>query len=52
MTAFEKDVQVDQIVEQYKNYEIDRELAERDLRLLGCTESEIKMALGQVLLNG
>lgn len=52
MTKIEKDFKVEQIVEQYKNYEIEKDLAERELRMVGCTESEIKLALGQVLLNG
>ena len=52
MSEFEKDVLVEQIIERYKNFEIEKELAERELRLVGCTETEVKMALGQVLLNG
>jgi hypothetical protein len=48
----EKDFKVEQILEQYKNFEIQKELAERELRMVGCTETEIKLALGQVLLNG
>lgn len=47
------DIQVQQIVEQYKNFEMGEDLAKRELRMLGLTLQEIKIALEEaVLLKG
>lgn len=50
MTNFEKDAHVANIVEQFRNFEIMKDVAERELKLLGLNEAEIKMALGAKML--
>jgi len=47
------DIQIQQIVEQYKNFELSEDLAKRELRMLGLSLQEIKIALQEsVLLKG
>jgi len=47
------DIQVQQIVEQYKNFELSEDLAKRELQMLGLSLQEIKIALKEsVFLKG
>jgi len=52
MTRFEDSFKVQEIAEQFRNFEIDKDVAERELRLLGLNEDQVKFALGQVILEG
>jgi len=52
MSNLENSLQADQIVEQYKNLKFDKAVAERKLRLLGLNETQLRLALGQILLEG
>ena len=52
MSEFEKSEKATLIIEQYKKGEFSKEVAERELRLLGYDLYEVRNALGQVQLNG
>ena len=50
--TLELDYKIEQIVEQYKNFEIEKDVAQRELRMLGLENTDVERALGMVLLNG
>jgi len=52
MNQLENQERADQIVESFKNYEITRDVATRELQLLGLDLNEVRQALGAVQLNG
>jgi len=51
MPDFEKDLRVEEVVERYRNFDIQKPVAERELRLLGLNETQVRLALGQHLLE-
>lgn len=52
MSDLEKDFRVQDIVERFRNNELSEEVAKRDLQMIGLTETEVRLALGQVVLKG
>jgi len=52
MSELEKDMRVQDIVERFRNNELSEEVAKRDLQMMGLTETEVRLAMGQVLLKG
>lgn len=52
MSDLEKDFRVQDIVDKFRNNSMNEEVARRDLMLMGLTETEIRLALGQVVLKG
>ena len=52
MSNLRRDIEIQQIIEEYKKGQFSEEVAMRELLLLGCDRYEIKKAIGQVQLNG
>lgn len=52
MSDFEKDLRVQDIIDNFRNFRLSEEVARRDLMLMGLTETEIRLAMGQVVLRG
>ena len=52
MSEIEKDMRVQDIIDRLRNNSMNEEVARRDLMLMGLTETEIRLALGQVVLKG
>jgi hypothetical protein len=52
MSDLEKDFRVQDIVERFRNKELSEEVAKRDLQMIGLTETEVRLAMGQVVLKG
>ena len=52
MSDLEKDLRVQDIIDQFRNNMLSEEVARRDLMLLGINETEIRLAMGQVVLKG
>lgn len=52
MSDLEKDLRVQDIIDQFRNNMLSEEVARRDLMLLGLNETEIRLAMGQVVLKG
>lgn len=52
MSDLEKDLRVQDIIDQFRNKMLSEEVARRDLMLLGLNETEIRLAMGQVVLKG
>mgnify|MGYP000246823739 CR=1 FL=1 len=52
MSDLEKDFRVQDIVERFRNKELSEEVARRDLQMIGLTETEVRLAMGQVVLKG
>lgn len=51
MTDLEREALVDDVMERFLDLEIDRSVAERELRLLGLNEERIQRALGKAFLT-
>ena len=52
MSEIEKDMRVQDIIDRLRNFQLSEEVAKRDLMLMGLTETEVRLALGQVVLRG
>jgi hypothetical protein len=52
MSDLEKDFRVQDIIDNFRNFRLSEEVARRDLMLMGLTETEIRLAMGQVVLRG
>lgn len=52
MSDFEKDLRVQDIIDRLRSNELSEEVAKRDLQMIGLTETEVRLAMGQVLLRG
>lgn len=52
MSDLEKDLRVQEVIDQFRNKLLSEEVARRDLMLMGLTETEVRLALGQVVLKG
>jgi len=52
MSDLEKDFRVQDIIERLQKNELSEEVAKRDLQMMGLTETEVRLAMGQVVLRG
>lgn len=52
MSDLERDLRVQDVIDQFRNNVLSEEVARRDLMLMGLTETEVRLALGQVVLKG
>lgn len=52
MSDFEKDLRVQDIIDRYRSNELSEDVAKRDLQMIGLTETEVRLAMGQVVLKG
>lgn len=52
MSDLEKDLRVQDIIDRFRNFQLSEEVVKRDLMLMGLTETEIRLAMGQVVLRG
>jgi len=52
MSDLEKDLRIQDVIERFRNNELSEEVAKRDLQMMGLTETEVKLAMGQVVLKG
>lgn len=52
MSDLEKDLRVQDIVDRFRSNELSEEVAKRDLQMMGLTETEVRLAMGQVVLKG
>jgi len=52
MSDLEKDLRIQDVIERFRNNELSEEVAKRDLQMMGLTETEVRLAMGQVVLKG
>lgn len=52
MSDLERDLRVQDVMDKFRNNELSEGSARRDLQMMGLTETEVRLALGQVVLKG
>jgi hypothetical protein len=52
MSDLEKDLRVQLIVDQFRDNKLSEDSARRDLQQMGLTETEVRLAMGQIVLKG
>jgi hypothetical protein len=52
MSDLEKDLRVQDIIDRLRSNELSEDVAKRDLQMMGLTETEVRLAMGQIVLKG